>query len=181
MFRFVGAAVEKMAQQFQESDESLAFPIPLRDGRDKPHQRLCFSFSGIKASVDRHVTRYFPNGSPIPQEKKAQIAFAFQEACFAHISDRLQRALKLTSSQNLTCVVLSGGVASNVALRKKLEKLVQTYHLPLIVPPPTLCTDNAAMVAWTGLERLQMGCTNDIELDYLPKWSLETLDAQEGS
>lgn len=70
---------------------------------------------------------------------------------------------------------MSGGVASNRFFRDRLQSVTASYGLPLVCPPPKLCTDNGAMIAWAGIERLQAGLVDDYTITTLPKWSLESL------
>ena len=76
-----------------------------------------------------------------------------------------------------TCVLLvvAGGVAANQALRARLAEAAEAAGSRMIAPPPWLCTDNAAMIAWAGLERLALGLTDGLDFAPRPRWPLEAL------
>jgi N6-L-threonylcarbamoyladenine synthase len=68
---------------------------------------------------------------------------------------------------------VAGGVAANAALRRALSDVAEEGGLPLVAPPPRLCTDNAAMIAWAGIERLRLGLTDALDFAPRPRWPLE--------
>ncbi len=70
-------------------------------------------------------------------------------------------------------VVIAGGVASNAALREGLTQLCAEAGLPLVAPPPKLCTDNGAMIAWAGVERLRLGMIDGLDAPGRPRWPLD--------
>ncbi|ESO96349.1 hypothetical protein LOTGIDRAFT_227060 [Lottia gigantea] len=130
------------------------------------HERNCnFSFSGMKEHF-RHII--------MKEEKKqgieggnilsnaADICASLQEGLFNHLSHRIRRGLLYTELKELLpstnrTLVLSGGVASNMYIREKLEEVLESYDCQLICPPPKLCTDNGIMIAWNGMEKLLRG------------------------
>ncbi|KAI9184357.1 Mitochondrial tRNAs modification protein [Blastocladiella emersonii ATCC 22665] len=178
-----GAALEQAALRANGS-YPVKFTVPLRDGRDKPHTRLNFSFSGLKTQVDRRVALIRKEHGlgakdPLPAEIQADIARAFQDSAVAHLEDRLRRTLgELVKERKIpvTSVVVAGGVAANQFLRERLTTVAGgEFSLPLMVPPPRLCTDNAAMIAWAGIERFHAGMTDPWELDFITKWPLSEL------
>jgi N6-L-threonylcarbamoyladenine synthase len=73
----------------------------------------------------------------------------------------------------MTALVVAGGVAANAALRGALEALASEYGLPLVAPPPKLCTDNAAMIGWAGAERFALGYTDPLDVAARPRWPLD--------
>ncbi|KAI9216975.1 glycoprotease family-domain-containing protein [Blastocladiella britannica] len=153
----------------------VTFPIPLRDGRDKPHTRLNFSFSGLKTAVTRHVAALPPDA--LTPAVQADIAAAFQRSAVAHLEDRVRRALVHLREERkvaVTSVVVAGGVAANRTVRNRIEMAArEVAGVPVFVPPPRLCTDNAAMIAWTGVERyLANRAVTMWDVDYVPKWPL---------
>ncbi|ORZ40473.1 glycoprotease family-domain-containing protein, partial [Catenaria anguillulae PL171] len=172
-----GAALERAALA-ATGQHKVRFSVPLRDGRDKPERRMCFSFSGLKTAVQRHVDA-LPAGMVDTEAVKADVAFAFQTAAVAHLEDRLRRALGVLVTEQkvpVTAVVVAGGVAANKYLASRLGKVVENeFGLPLMVPPAKLCTDNAAMIAWVGVERYLAGKVDAWETDYVPKWPLSEL------
>ena len=75
-------------------------------------------------------------------------------------------------------LVAAGGVAANEALRGRIETVAADRGLSFVAPPPRLCTDNAAMVAWTGVERLALGLSDGLDFAPRPRWPLEDLAAR---
>jgi N6-L-threonylcarbamoyladenine synthase len=73
----------------------------------------------------------------------------------------------------LTALVAAGGVAANATIREALARVAETAGFDLVVPPPRLCTDNAAMIAWAGIERLRLGLTDRLDFAPRPRWPLD--------
>lgn len=126
-----------------------------------------------------HVTDIDPDSVRMREELIFEIAYAFQEAAITHLMDRFKVAVEYCQRNVkegiVKDVVVSGGVASNQAVRNRLTTFTTTQNLNLHIPPANLCTDNAAMIAWTGLERLRLGLVDEADIDYIPKWGLEDL------
>lgn len=152
-----GPAVERLAAQGDPA--ALRLPRPLF-GSAEPH----FSFAGLKSAVLRaHESGDF---------RAEDIAAAFQQAAIACIHDRMDRAL--AQMGQVSALVVAGGVAANRAVRAVLEDLAAAHGLPFIAPPPALCTDNAAMIAWAGQERLMAGFAPDpLDVAARPRWPLD--------
>lgn len=111
---------------------------------------LEFSFSGLKTAVLNHVREHgVPEGRPL-----ADLCASFQEAVVDVLVGKVERAMKLTGCERL---VVSGGVAANSRLRGRMEERCRERGWALHVPPLSLCSDNAAMIAWAGRERLMRG------------------------
>lgn len=129
------------------------FPKPLekREGCD-------FSFSGLKTAVREAATGLGqPNGQDI-----ADLAASFQFAAARHLAMRTEKAMRLTGmEEDQPRLVVAGGVAANCAVKSALARLCETYGWKMIVPPPKYCTDNGAMIAWAGAERLAAGLAPD--------------------
>ena len=104
-----------------------------------------------------------------PAYTNADIAAAFQQAAIDCILDRTIRALEKTGP--ITALVVAGGVAANRAIRAALEGLAATHGLGFVAPPLALCTDNAAMIAWAGIERL--GQSDSLDFSPRPRWPLD--------
>ena len=151
-----GPAVEATARGGDPA--AVPLPRPLL-GSGEPH----FSFAGLKTAVLRAVE----SGRHAP----ADIAASFQAAVTDCLVDRSARALG--SFPQATALVAAGGVAANTAIRTALAALANRHGLPLVVPPPALCTDNAAMVAWAAIERRQAGLPHDAEMPARPRWPLD--------
>jgi N6-L-threonylcarbamoyladenine synthase len=115
----------------------------------------------------------------LTNERRASIARAFQKAAFGQIEEKLVLALEQCKNEGfaVTSVVVSGGVASNHVLRQQLDDCLLGVNpdLRMIFPPPELCTDNAAMIAWVSMYRFLGHDHDDYTIDLQPKWSLERL------
>ncbi len=138
------------------------FPQPLlgRPGCD-------FSFSGMKTAA-RTLIQSLPQ--PLGPGDQADVAASFQAAMAGIMADRVRRALKMVPE--VSTLVVAGGVAANTAIRAALQEVCLHEGMTLIAPPAALCTDNAAMVAWAGLERLQLGLIDDLDFAPKPRWPL---------
>ena len=149
-----GPAVERLAAQ---GDASLVqLPRPLV-GSSEPH----FSFAGLKSAVLR--------AKQSGQHADADIAAAFQQAAVDCVIDRTRRAIE--SVAGVGALVVAGGVAANRAIRTALEELGAENAMRFVAPPLYLCTDNAAMIAWAGVERL--GQSDPLAFAARPRWPLD--------
>ena len=105
----------------------------------------------------------------------ADLCASFQEAVGDVLIDRCKNAVNefknLHPSSNT--LVVAGGVAANQSIKKRLSELIMTENIQLLVPPPEFCTDNAAMIAWAGLERLKSGYNNSLDFKPRPRWPLD--------
>lgn len=155
-----GPAVERLA--LEGNPRAVPLPRPLK-GAAEPH----FSFAGLKSAVLRAVD----SGAHAP----ADIAASFQQAAVECLIDRLERAIAETGP--FPALVVAGGVAANKTIRAALETLAAKHAMRFTAPPLALCTDNAAMIAWAGCERLAAEgaeFTGD-PLDFMarPRWPLD--------
>ena len=107
----------------------------------------------------------------------ADLCASFQAAVGDVLVDRTERALREFRAMLPSChaLVLAGGVAANRYLRGRLEVTAAAQDVPLVAPPLELCTDNAVMVAWAGIERLRLGPTEDQAIPARARWPLEEL------
>ena len=144
-----------------------AFPRPML-GRDD----LNFSFSGLKTAVRQTVQ----TNAPLDGPTIADIAASFEAAVAESVQDRVARAIAMLcddEGRKGFSLVVAGGVAANEKLRAGLKTLAERLGVPFIVPPPALCTDNAAMIAWAGAERLARGLVDDLGAAPRARWALD--------
>lgn len=158
-----GPAIEKMAVN---GDPRFSLPQPL-----KGKEGCNLSFSGLKTAVRSLIEK-----EEKTEQTRADIAASFQYTIAQILSERLQQCLSLYG-QGIQDVVIAGGVAANHFLRLKLSQVCEAYQKRLIVPPPALCTDNAVMIAWAGVERAKAGKKMSC-LDFIPRprWPLKELE-----
>ena len=165
-----GPAVERAAEGGDTDRFALPRPLRGREGCD-------FSFSGLKTAV-RHAIERLPPG-PLAEDDVADLCAAFQQAVADVMADRCANAIALFRSlrPDGATLVAAGGVAANRALRARVEAVAADHGLSFVAPPSRLCTDNAAMVAWTGVERLRLGLADGLGFAPRPRWPLEELNA----
>jgi N6-L-threonylcarbamoyladenine synthase len=149
-----GPAVERAAKTGNAERFKLPRPMWRKPGCD-------FSFSGLKTAV-RQVAETLPKD----EQAIADLCASFQRVVGDVLADRCANALKLAPSDTL---VVAGGVAANAYLRGRLEGL----GARLVAPPVRLCTDNGAMIAWAGIERLRRGLTDPLDFAPRPRWPLD--------
>jgi N6-L-threonylcarbamoyladenine synthase len=159
-----GPAVERAAASGDPGRFALPRPMAGRPGCD-------FSFSGLKTAVRQHVAALGDLG---PQDK-ADLAASFQQAAGDALADRCRNAIALFRRDHPAgeALVVAGGVAANAALRARLTSLAEASGLRFLAPPPALCTDNGAMIAWAGLERLRLGIAEPLDFAPRPRWPLD--------
>jgi N6-L-threonylcarbamoyladenine synthase len=114
----------------------------------------------------------------LPSQEAADLAAGFQAAVTDVLADRASHAMRMVHGMTRLLVV-AGGVAANVAVRAALERAAAVQGFRLLAPPVQLCTDNAVMVAWAGLERLRLGLEDSIDFAPRPRWPLEELGLRE--
>jgi N6-L-threonylcarbamoyladenine synthase len=130
-----------------------------------------FSLSGLKTAVRVEAERMEPRSAT----DVADLCASFQAAVVDVVADRTRVALRRfrEACGTPTALVAAGGVASNGAIRRVLARFASETGLRLVIPPPELCTDNGAMIAWTGIERLRLGLSNDMAFAPRPRWPLD--------
>ncbi len=145
------------------------FPRPMtnRPGLD-------FSFSGLKTAVRNTLAEAATQAAPAPvsRQDKADIAFAFEDAVVQTLLIKCRRALQQTGLKSL---VIAGGVSANMALRAGLQDMVEKERGQLFYAQPRFCTDNGAMIAYAGCQRLLAGETDSLALDVKARWPLASL------
>ncbi len=154
-----GPAIQQLAQNGREG--RFEFSRPMSDRRD-----LNFSFSGLKTQVLRAVQRQGDS-----EQERADIALAFETAAVDALMIKCRQALALRKTKKL---VIAGGVAANLRLRKSIESL-RADGTEVFCPPQDLCTDNGVMIAHAGLLRLQAGQAPDRFARAHPRWGLNEL------
>jgi N6-L-threonylcarbamoyladenine synthase len=155
-----GALLAKLAEQGEPT--RFHFPRPMVD-----RPGLDFSFSGLKTFALRTVTEH-----GLEHQTKADIARAFEDAVVATLVIKCRRALQETGYRRL---VIAGGVGANLALRRALHELCEKKGVSLFFPRQEFCTDNGAMIAYIGCQRLLAGESDDLEVEIYPRWPLNKL------
>lgn len=155
-----GAALAALA----ENGDAKRFHFP-RPMVDRPG--LDFSFSGLKTFAANTVAANTKDA-----QTKADIARAFQDAVVDTLAIKCKRALQATGHKTL---VVAGGVGANLALRAKLQEMVQHEGAKVYFPRQAFCTDNGAMIAYVGCQRLRAGQRGDLAIKVYPRWSLSDL------
>lgn len=173
-----GPNLAKLAEKGISDRFSFPRPMTNRPGLD-------FSFSGLKTSVrntiaacrqsaeDERCEEEKDGPQELDQQTKADIARAFEEAVASTLAIKCRRALQQTGFKTL---VIAGGVSANLHLRSVLEATVQKLDSKLFYAQPKYCTDNGAMIAYAGCQRIQAGQQDDLAIRAQPRWSLETLE-----
>ena len=159
-----GPQVEQEAKR--GDPHRFALPRPLK-GRREPD----FSLSGLKTALRLEAERI----APLNDRDVADLCASFQQAIVDLIHDRLRMGLRVFTERygKPNGLVAAGGVAANQAVRGVLQRLAQNAGIPLMMPPPALCTDNGAMIAWAGAERLAAGLTDTLDVAPRARWPLE--------
>src|SRR5262245_40572150 len=159
-----GPQVEKEAA----SGNATRFMLP-RPMAGRPHAD--FSLSGLKTALRLEAEKI----APLRDQDVRDLCASFQQAIVDVVADRLRAGLRIFGEQHgrPTALVAAGGVAANDAIRKVLHRLAFETGTALIVPPPELCTDNGAMIAWAGAERLALGLVDSLEAKPHARWPLE--------
>ena len=158
-----GPAIEKAALGGDPQRFALPRPMWRKPGCD-------FSFSGLKTAVRQTIEKLDRGDS----RAVTDLCASFQRTVGDVLADRCANALAVAP---LSTLVVAGGVAANVYLRGRLETLAVSRGARLVAPPVRLCTDNGAMIAWAGLERLRLGLVDGLDFRPRPRWPLDlTLD-----
>ena len=159
-----GPQVERMASGGDPA--RFAFPRPMLGRADAN-----FSLSGLKTAVRNEISRL----SPLQPNDVSDLCAGFQAAVLESTADRLSVGLKLFREKfgAPRALVAAGGVAANQAIRAALQDVAAIAETTLIIPPPALCTDNGAMIAWAGAERLALGLTDTMDAAPRARWLLD--------
>jgi N6-L-threonylcarbamoyladenine synthase len=159
-----GPLVEKEAAQGDA--ERFALPRPMAGRRDAN-----FSLSGLKTALRLEAEKI----APLNDADVADLCASFQQAVGEVVADRLRAGLRIFRERvgTPTALVCAGGVAANQAIRKVLHRVAFEVGVSLVAPPPALCTDNGAMIAWAGAERLALGLTDTLATAPRARWPLQ--------
>ena len=162
-----GPAIEHAASVGDPQSFVLPRPLKGRPGYD-------FSFSGLKTAVRRLVAI-----GGLDSRDTADLAASVQLAICDALIDRTANAVDWFCRHHPegTALVAAGGVAANHQLRRRLAALANAAGLRFVAPPPAMCTDNAAMIAWAGIERLRLGLVDHLDAASHPRWPLDTRTA----
>jgi N6-L-threonylcarbamoyladenine synthase len=130
-----------------------------------------FSLSGLKTAVRNEAGRI----NPLEPQDISDLCASFQAAVLESTADRLSVGLRLFHEQfgPPRALVAAGGVAANQAIRGALQDVADKAQTTLIIPPPALCTDNGAMIAWAGAERLAIGLRDTMDTPPRARWLLD--------
>jgi N6-L-threonylcarbamoyladenine synthase len=158
-----GPLVEKEAMRGDA--ERFSLPRPMTGRHDAN-----FSLSGLKTALRLEAEKI----APLSDDDVADLCASFQQAVGEVVMDRLRNGLKIFREQigTPTALVCAGGVAANQAIRKVLHRVAFEIGISLVAPPPALCTDNGAMIAWAGAERLALGLTDPLDIAPRARWPL---------
>ena len=166
-----GPLVEKEAARGDATRFALPRPMHGRKEAD-------FSLSGLKTALRLEAEKI----APLSDQDVADLCASFQQAVVDVVLDRLRAGVRIFRAKYgaPTAVVAAGGVAANQAIRKVLHRLAFEVGTPLVVPPLELCTDNGAMIAWAGCERLALGLTDTLDVAPRARWPLDEIAAAKG-
>ncbi len=155
-----GARLAQCASQ--GNPDRFHFPRPMLD-----RPGLMFSFSGLKTAAAQVI-----RAQTLDEATVADIACAFQTAVVETLTVKCRRALQQTA---LPTLVIAGGVSANAALRESLTTMCTRQGVSLFFPPLAFCTDNGAMIAYAGCQRLMMGQHDGLAVEVQPRWGLNEL------
>lgn len=165
-----GPSVEQAAQD--GDPKRFPFPRPLldREGCD-------MSFSGLKTALLRLRDKVVSEKGGLTQRDRADLCAGFQMAVADVLAEKTRRAITLTLAKGVDHPVLAvaGGVAANRLIREKIETVAAQNGTTFVAPPLALCTDNAAMIAYAGLELFRAGKQDDMTLAARPRWPLDRI------
>lgn len=158
-------------------DVPMILPNPLKNKSNRVDLQA-FSFAPFITAVKRSMSKPIEAHS---QEELSSMAYQIQEAIFHHIITKLKLVINLNADKlaNVESFVCSGGVGANSRLRQLLETHLASYFSSFHYPPLGLCSDNAVMIGWAGIELFENGLTSELEILPIHKWPLsELLDIQ---
>jgi N6-L-threonylcarbamoyladenine synthase len=158
-----GPSVEAAARAGDPRRFALPRPLLDRPGCD-------LSFSGLKTAVLRQRDELVAAQGGLHEQDRADLCAGFQAAVADVLAEKTRRALAQTGAPTLA---VAGGVAANQTLRAALERVARDAGASFLAPPLRLCTDNAAMIAWAGIEAYNAGQRDGMDLAARPRWPLD--------
>ncbi|MGR3617686.1 MAG: tRNA (adenosine(37)-N6)-threonylcarbamoyltransferase complex transferase subunit TsaD [Paracoccaceae bacterium] len=163
-----GPSIE--AEALNGDPKRFRFPRPLMDRAD-----CNFSFSGLKTALLRLRDQIVAEKGGLTRQDRADLCAGFQASVVDVLSGKTRRALRLYLEENpdIPVIAVAGGVAANAAIRTGLETVCAEMSVGFTAPPLRLCTDNAAMIAYAGLERFRAGKSDGMDLSARPRWPLD--------
>ena len=167
-----GPAIERLAREGNAQKYRLPRPLIGRPGCD-------FSFSGLKTAMRQTIealgAKERTDDGGLERKTVADLAASFQAAVADVLADRTRHAMAAFRARypGGRTLVAAGGVAANETLRKRLEATAAAAGFAFLAPPQRLCTDNGAMIAWAGIERLRLGLTDALDFAPRPRWPLD--------
>ena len=163
-----GPAVEVCARS--GDPERFALPRPLLDRPD-----CDMSFSGLKTAVLRARDKVVQDHGGLRRQEQADLCASLQAAVADVLRAKADRALRLFADETATApvIAIAGGVAANLEIRAALEAVADMHNARSVAPPLSLCTDNAAMIAYAGAELHRAGHRDDLALSARPRWPLD--------
>ncbi len=167
-----GPLVEEQAAS--GNGQRFALPRPMHGRKEAD-----FSLSGLKTALRLEAERV----APLSDQDVADLCASFQQAIVDVVLDRLRMGLRIFHNRfgAPTALVAAGGVAANQAIRKVLQQIAAEAETALVVPPLELCTDNGAMIAWAGIERLTLGMSDPLDVAPRARWPLDEIAAAKGA
>ena len=163
-----GPAVQAQAAQGDASRFALPRPLLDRPGCD-------MSFSGLKTAILRARDGVVAEKSGLTRQDRADLCASFQAAVVDVLAEKTRRALQayLADAPVAPLLAVAGGVAANIAIRAALQEVCAQADVAFLAPPLALCTDNAAMIAYAGIERFRLGQYDTMALAARPRWPLD--------
>lgn len=149
-----------------------AYALP----RPMLHKGLDFSFSGMKTAIHNLIKD--TDGSDNDPEVRADIAASFQHAV---VDTLVKKCVKALQQVKMNRLVIAGGVSANLHLREQLALALEKINASVHYAPPALCTDNGAMIAFAGYQRLQAGQTEGLSVSCVPRWDMTELPPVQGA
>ncbi|CUH66224.1 t(6)A37 threonylcarbamoyladenosine biosynthesis protein [Thalassovita autumnalis] len=163
-----GPSVEQAAKSGNSKRWRLPRPLLDRPGCD-------MSFSGLKTAILRARDEVVAAKGGLTEQDRSDLAAGFQAAVTDVLAEKTRRALQLYLAENPSTptIAVAGGVAANLAIRSRLQEVCAEFGVAFTAPPLALCTDNAAMIAYAGMERFRAGHSDDMTLTARPRWPLD--------